>query len=959
LPSVSHTPSTFTTCSNSAAFTLSGGSPAGGTYTGPGVTGTVFNPASVGIGATTLLYSYTDGNGCSASVPVVIFVNAPPAPVIATIPAFCPTSAPHTLSATPAGGIFSGTGVSGGVFDPAVAGIGAHIITYTYTSGGCTGTATATANVSAAGAVTFGALTDVCLNAATYPLTTGSPAGGTYSGSGVSGGAFYANVAGAGTHTLTYTYTSGTCTGTATQTITVHALPSVSHTPSTFTTCSNSAAFTLSGGSPAGGTYTGPGVTGTVFNPASVGIGATTLLYSYTDGNGCSASVPVVIFVNAPPAPVIATIPALCLAGGTHTLSATPTGGAFSGTGISGGVFDPALAGVGMHIISYTFTSGGCTGTATRNVFVIDCSITSSPAPTVPSYLIVEGIDTETLRLRFPDSNSDEDGYEIYRSTDGVNWVLHVTTSAYTTAEIVYFDHVNTLADEKYFYIVRAVRGTKRSGFTNSAYDYTYPHAPSVTVLQAACRGGVGKFKAVGTHEGNRYRWYDRETGGEAYRGSDGNAFDGDIFTTPSISGTTTFYVTAKGKRYESKPRVAANMTVVEKANVSIIGGTDKKVCGNAVNLAVEPVSGITLQWYLNGLLISGATGNTYTATENGIYLVFADNGSCRTASAQMNVVLNYRSTALIKQGKTATFCESGTLSAKFIAGAMYSWQKDGEVFGDGIEINVSESGTYTLTVREYGCENTAEILVKVHQFPDNIALSAESTAICPGESVLLTTDIITGATYNWYKNGILFAATNDATLSVRKGGRYSVAPVLGNNCQKQSAEIILTETKPARLTSNFDGETLTVTLPEGLNAASIQWTIDGEAAASLDNLLSFKPTKNGLYTLRIVWENGCETSMSKKIILGALGTDNGEDILSEISIYPNPANAKLFISFGKMPQNGMTTRITDNIGRVMQVGGSFESDKLILDISSLPVGLYILQIKAEGVEKSFKFVKE
>jgi hypothetical protein len=47
-----------------SAFTLTGGSPAGGTYTGAGITNNMFNPASVGVGTYAILYSYTDPNGC-------------------------------------------------------------------------------------------------------------------------------------------------------------------------------------------------------------------------------------------------------------------------------------------------------------------------------------------------------------------------------------------------------------------------------------------------------------------------------------------------------------------------------------------------------------------------------------------------------------------------------------------------------------------------------------------------------------------------------------------------------------------------------------------------------------------------------------------------------------------------------------------------------------------------------
>ena len=50
----------------------------------------------------------------------------------------CELDAPLTLSGTPAGGVFSGSGINGSNFDPAVATAGLHDITYTYTNAlGC------------------------------------------------------------------------------------------------------------------------------------------------------------------------------------------------------------------------------------------------------------------------------------------------------------------------------------------------------------------------------------------------------------------------------------------------------------------------------------------------------------------------------------------------------------------------------------------------------------------------------------------------------------------------------------------------------------------------------------------------------------------------------------------------------------------------------------------------------
>lgn len=61
-------------------------------------------------------------------------------------------------------GVYSGTGVSAnGAFDPSVAGVGPHTITYTFTSGsGCTATKTATINVFPQPTASFTATSNIC-----------------------------------------------------------------------------------------------------------------------------------------------------------------------------------------------------------------------------------------------------------------------------------------------------------------------------------------------------------------------------------------------------------------------------------------------------------------------------------------------------------------------------------------------------------------------------------------------------------------------------------------------------------------------------------------------------------------------------------------------------------------------------------------------------------------------------
>jgi hypothetical protein len=87
---------------------------------------------------------------------------------------------------------------------------------------------------------------------------------------------------------LTVTDNSG-CQTITTLPITVNPLPTV--TLASFSpVCVYNAPFALSGGAPAGGTYSINGTPATTFDP-SAGVGTYVITYSYTDANGCSASV--------------------------------------------------------------------------------------------------------------------------------------------------------------------------------------------------------------------------------------------------------------------------------------------------------------------------------------------------------------------------------------------------------------------------------------------------------------------------------------------------------------------------------------------------------------------------------------------------------------------------------------------------------------------------------------------
>jgi polyhydroxybutyrate depolymerase len=146
-----------------------------------------------------------------------------------------------------------------------------------------------------------GAANSYCVSAPAVTLA-GVPAGGAFTGSGVSGSQFTPANATLGSNNITYTINWRGCAYTKTKQVTVNGLPIVNLSGNPDTVCSIASGFTINGGTPTGGTFSGTGVTGNNFNPSAAGIGNHVITYSYTDNNNCSntATEPIVVTTCIP-----------------------------------------------------------------------------------------------------------------------------------------------------------------------------------------------------------------------------------------------------------------------------------------------------------------------------------------------------------------------------------------------------------------------------------------------------------------------------------------------------------------------------------------------------------------------------------------------------------------------------------------------------------------------------------
>ncbi|MGV3610626.1 MAG: PKD domain-containing protein [Fluviicola sp.] len=354
LPIVNAGPNT-TLCNQPIPFTLTP-TPAGGTWTGSNVTsGGVFTPN--GTGTFPLVYSFTNGNGCTNTDTVLVTVVDPTPASAGPDSARCFGTGTITLVGSPAGGTWSGTSITaGGVFNPNV--VGTHSLVYTFGTGTCLSRDTMLMTVNPLPTVDAGPNFAVCIDAGIQTLN-GTPPGGTWTGTGITNpmGEFTPSVAGAGNRILTYSFTNANgCTATDNLTITVNPLPVVNAGPDT-TACDQPNPFQLSQ-SPAGGTWTGMNVSSTgLFTPN--GTGTFTLTYTFTNANGCTNSDTRNVTIISPTQPDAGPDFAVCIDAPNVTLSPTPTGGTWTGSfTTAGGIFNPTIA--GSFNLVYTLGSGAC-----------------------------------------------------------------------------------------------------------------------------------------------------------------------------------------------------------------------------------------------------------------------------------------------------------------------------------------------------------------------------------------------------------------------------------------------------------------------------------------------------------------------------------------------------------------------------------------------------------------------
>lgn len=215
-----------------------------GTWSGPGISGSNFNPALTGAGQFILTYNTSSSPSglCPDVSTMAVNVFSLASPVVTQIGPFCNSSLPVQLQVTPVGGIFGasrpGLITYNGLFNPGAGTIGDNIINYTITSGPCVAYAHTTikvekfisADLSAAQIGPF-CKTDQPVNLDAFAQNPGGSWYTLHNTSGITGTMFNPALASNGTDNiivhLTNAETPGLCPDTAAVRIEVREAPVV------------------------------------------------------------------------------------------------------------------------------------------------------------------------------------------------------------------------------------------------------------------------------------------------------------------------------------------------------------------------------------------------------------------------------------------------------------------------------------------------------------------------------------------------------------------------------------------------------------------------------------------------------------------------------------------------------------------------------------------------------------
>lgn len=394
--------------------------------------------------------------------------------------------------------------------------------------------------------------------------------------------------------------------------------------------------------------------------------------------------------------------------------------------------------------------------------------------------------------------------YQWYKDSAAISGA---TGSSYTVAS------ADSTAAGSYFVRITNAGGTVDSNsVTLTIAAATAPRITAQPSSKTVSAGSSATFSVTASGTAPlTYQWY-----------KDGVAVSGATSSTLTVSSVTSakaggYYVTVTNGS-GSTTSSTATLTVVT-APVITTQPASQSVDLNspATFTVVASGSGLSYQWYKNGLAVSGATGASYTVlstiANEGEYRVKVTNsaGSVTSNIARLTVVgpptiTTQPGGTTVGVGSTATF----SVVASGTGSLTYQWYKNGAAISGATGTSYTTPATvtgdnsatfYVRVTNSAGTTQSNTVTLTVDQAPVIVTQPSAAT-VAVGETATFTVSATASGTltYQWYKNGAVIAGATDATYT-------TAATTLANN--GDTYKVVVSNDGVISTTSNTAGLTV------------------------------------------------------------------------------------------------------------------------------------------------------
>ncbi len=357
--------------------------------------------------------------------------------------------------------------------------------------------------------------------------------------------------------------------------------------------------------------------------------------------------------------------------------------------------------------------------------------------------------------------------------------------------------------------------------------------------------------------------------------------------------------------------------------------GADTIQCGGTITLS-GPVNVQSYLWQ------DGSVGSQHVAVQSGMYsLAVIDSNGCEYSDT-IEVVIN--TIPVFTLGADTVQC-GGTITLSGPPNVQsYLWQ-DGSV---GSQYVAVQSGMYSLTVIDSnGCEFSDTIKVSINDLPV-VSLGAD-VEVC--DTLYTIHSGLTGPGLLWSDG------TSGSSITVSISGTYFLQVTDSNLCSfTDTIGISLLLPVQATFTPNFNDTICTTTssfVISGGSPAGGNYFVNGILTTVIDPAV----LGSGLHFVSYIYteSNGCSDTAGVYLLIEVCSGIASEIPLSEIIVFPNPANDEITIVFGNnFKSNIVKLFLYDQLGRLVLKDEFDDIKTRSYELTTLSEGIYFLDIQCD-----------